>query len=403
MPHVTVSTKAHASTTSIWRRLLAPMLLVFVALLAAGCDAADDIVPAPVETVVVERSGYTVTYTTGDCPFFFDADVDRATREAISCGYMQVPQDRNEPDGLQVEIAVAIVQSVSDEPLADPIVYFEGGPGGGALYSAEYWLDSSLREDRQIILFDQRGTGYSWPNLGCPEVYEDDVLDAEDTDAYLDGLRACRDRLLDLGADLADYHSAIIAEDVADLRQVLGVESWNLYGISYGTRLALTVLRDRPEGVRSVVLDSVYPPNVDAYAEQSNTFGEAIDLLLDGCAEDEDCADAFPDLRQNFYDLILSLDAEPLVFAAEDVDTDEDVEVDAYTFVSQLTGALYDTELIPLLPRLIDDTFNGDYDLLLDEFLLYEEDAAYRQRPDDDEPVDEASLSDAEGMFYSVE
>ena len=378
--------------------------LLTALLLLAACDETDvPAVPAPVVTTTVAQQNYTVSYATGDCPFFFDADVEPDVLAAITCGYMQVPQDRNEPDGLQIEIAVAIVQSLSDDPLPDPIVYFEGGPGGGALYSAEWWLDSPLREDREIILFDQRGTGYSWPNLGCPELNEDDVLDATDNDPFFDALTACRDRLIDLGADLADYHTAASAQDVADLRQVLGVEEWNLYGISYGTRLALTVMRDQPAGVRSVVLDSVYPPNVDAYADQSLTFGGAIDLMLDGCADDADCDDAFPDLRQTFYELILSLDQEPLFLSADEFNMAEDMEVDAYTFVSQVTNGLYDTELIPLLPQLIVDTYNGNYDLLLEDFLLVYEDEAYRQRPDDDEPVDESSLSDAQGMFYSVE
>jgi pimeloyl-ACP methyl ester carboxylesterase len=271
-----------------------------------------------------------------------------------------------------------------------------------ALISSESWLESPLREDREIILFDQRGTGYSWPNLGCPELDEEGV-EIRDGDPFLDALSQCRDRLTDLGVDLSDYHSAASAQDVADLRQILNVESWNLLGISYGTRLALTIMRDLPDGVRSVVLDSVYPSNVDAYAEQALTFGEAINLLLDGCAEDADCDAAFPDLRQTFYELLLALDAEPLYFAADEIDSDEDLEVDAYTFVSQITNALYDTDLIPLLPQLISDTSYGDYELLLWGFLLAEDEGYSRQRPDNADPVDEGSLSDAQGMFYSVE
>jgi pimeloyl-ACP methyl ester carboxylesterase len=385
------------------RRLLILGLLVIGIFLLSGCDDLDEpVARQPLVSTASNQGDYAVGYVEGDCPFFFDADVDPEVLEAISCGYMPVPQDRREPDGLQIEIAVAIIASLSDDPLPDPILYLEGGPGGGALASAESWLESPLREERQIILFDQRGTGYSWPNLGCPEL--DEIDDSRDRELFLEALTDCRDRLLDLGVDLADYHSAASAHDVADLRQLLEIESWNLLGISYGTRLALTVMRDRPEGVRSVVLDSVYPPNVNAYVEQALTFGGAINLLLDGCAEDPDCDAAFPDLRQTFYELLLELDAEPLYFAADEIDAEEDIEVDAYTFVNLLTDALYDTDLIPLLPMLIDDTYYGDYDLLLEEFLLAEDEEDYgRQRPEDADPVDDNSLADAQGMFYSVE
>jgi pimeloyl-ACP methyl ester carboxylesterase len=385
------------------RRILILGLLLIGALILSGCDELDEAAARPpTVTAAAVQGGYTIGYAEGDCPFFFDYDVDAETEEAITCGYMQVPQNRREPDGLQIEIAVAIIASLSDEPWDDPILYLEGGPGGGALFSAESWLDSPLRQDRQIILFDQRGTGYSWPNLGCPELDEAGVDDGEG-DLFLDALADCRDRLVDLGVDLADYHSAASAQDVADLRQVLGVERWNLLGISYGTRLALTVMRDTPDGVRSVVLDSVYPPNVNAYVEQALTFGGAINLLLDGCAADADCDAAFPDLRQTFYELLLELDEDPLYFEADEIESDEDLEVDAATFVSLITNALYDTDLIPLLPQLIDDTYYGDYELLIWDFLVGEEEAYARQRPDNADPVDEGSLSDAQGMFYSVE
>lgn len=382
-----------------------PLLLLMLALLLVGCDEPEGSAPPrPTSSIAAANGGYTIVFTAGDCPFFFDAAVDSTVTEAITCGYMQVPQDRREPDGLAIEIAVAIIASHNDRPRADPLLYLEGGPGGGALFSAEDWLALRLRDERELILFDQRGTGYSWPNLGCPELETADEAANGDQDAFLAALAACRERLEGLGVDLTDYHSAASAQDVEDLRRVLGVTEWNLLGISYGTRLALTILRDQPEGVRSVVLDSVYPPNANAYAEQSLTFGGAINALLDGCAADPTCDDAFPDLRQTFYALLLELDEAPLYFDADEINADEDLELDAYAFVSLVTDALYATDLIPLLPWLIDDVYYGDYDLLIEEFLLVDDDADFaRQRPPDEEPVDEGSRQDAQGMFYAVE
>lgn len=378
------------------------LLLLAGVLALGGCDdedLADAQFPQPAVAVASAQGEYTIRYRVGDCPFFFDEEADPATAAAITCGYMEVPQDRSRPDGLQIEIAVAILPAQNGAPRPDPILYLEGGPGGGALFAAEDWLDSALTEAYTLILFDQRGTGFSWPNLGCPELDEADDSD----DAFFVALSDCRARLLEMGVDLAHYHSAASAQDVADLRRVLGIEQWNLLGISYGTRLALTVLRDAPDGVRSVVLDSVYPPNVNAYEEMALTFAGAITALLDGCAADRACNAAYPDLAETFYALLEELDEEPLYFYAGEIGTDEDIEVDAFTFLDVITGALYDTDLIPSLPQLIIDTYEGDYELLLWNFLLEDTEGYRRQRPDNAEWPDDASLEDAQGMFYAVE
>jgi pimeloyl-ACP methyl ester carboxylesterase len=362
-------------------------------------DLAEVVLPRPTVAVASAQGDYDVRYRVGNCPFFFGEEPDAPTAAAISCGYLEVPQDRNRPDGLQIELAVAIIAAQNDRPHPDPILYLEGGPGGGALFAAEEWLDSALNREYTIILLDQRGTGFSWPNLGCPELEEV----ADDDDAFLAALRDCRTRLLDLGVELAHYHSAASAQDIADLRRALGIEQWNLLGVSYGTRLALTAMRDAPEGIRSVILDSVYPPNVNAYEEQALTFAGAIAALLQGCAADRACNAAYPDLAETFYALLEELDEEPLYFYADEIDAEEDVEVDAYTFLSVITEALYDTDSIPYLPQLIVDTYDGYYDLLLWDFLLVDEEDYGRQRPDDADLPDAASLEDAQGMFYAVE
>lgn len=373
---------------------------------------------------------YPIHYREGHCPFLFDDDFAQAETEAITCGYMQVPQRRSDPTGLQIEIAVAIVDSVATAPTSSPgsspIVYLEGGPGGGAVYDVEWWLDSPLRHAHPLILVDQRGTGFSWPNLGCPELYAEAWGEVD----FSEGLALCRDRLLALGVDLSAYHSVENALDLRDLRRALGIEEWNLVGVSYGTRLALTALRETPAGVRSVVLDSVYPPSVASYLEYPRTFSGAIDGMLDGCAADADCREAFPELRESFYTLLLELEESPLQFTSRDLNYwgfeaddfvlaslgvrgEQGLEVDAYAFLWLLIEGLYDTDVIALLPRLIADTARGDYEMLLNEIWLLDMDEllrqaaerefAERQRPDDAPPVDEISSVDADGMFYSTE
>ena len=183
---------------------------------------------------------------------------------------------------MYVNLAVAIIHAGGVRPRTDPILYLEGGPGGSALADPDYWLESLLHTSRDIILLDQRGTGFSLPSLDCPET--DAYTKEEDYgyDSMVAAATACRDRLTLDGVDLAQYNSANSAADVEDLRLALGIDKWNLYGVSYGTRLALTVMRYFPAGVRSVVLDSVYPPNVKGYTEDPANSIAAIEKLTQG-------------------------------------------------------------------------------------------------------------------------
>src|SRR6185503_15624183 len=100
---------------------------------------------------------------------------------------------------------------------------------------------------------------------------------------------------LNKGVDPASATSAENAADVNDLRLALGYDQWNLYGVSYGTRLALTVVRDYPQSVRSVILDSVYPLQVNLYTDLPENFDRALKVLFETCAADADCSSTYPD------------------------------------------------------------------------------------------------------------
>ena len=325
------------------------------------------------------------------CPFEVLED------EEITCGYLTVPENRTDPENsITIDLAVAVIHASGTRPRKDPILYLEGGPGGSALSDPDYWLESILHTSRDIILLDQRGTGYSLPSLDCPEIDAYTSSDDSGYESMLEAAQACRDRLRLDGVDLAQYNSANSAADVADLRTALDIDEWNLYGVSYGTRLALTVMRDHPEGVRAVVLDSVYPPNVPGYTEDAANTIDAVETLIAGCNEDEECADAFPDLKRRFYRTVARLNESP-------------VEIDGYEttgddLVDFLFNSMYDTTLIPYLPLVIYAASEKDYKpwTVLDAYANGEDSARPRGKPrqDDEPPVNDA---DSSGMFYSVE
>lgn len=232
-----------------------------------------------------------------------------------------MPETRGVPNGRFVRLPVAILPSRTQPALPDPTVYLHGGPGGSALRGAHRWLASPLREHRDLVLFDQRGAGFSEPAL-CPDLTVEDFRaiaanlsgEALTRTRVAAGLR-CRDALIAGGFDLGAYNSLASAADLEDLRRALGVESWNLYTLSYGTRLGLELLRSPGAAhVRSIVLDSAYPPNGPGWDSTPATFVRSLGKLAAACANDAACRAAHPDLRAEIEALFAELAREPQSF-----------------------------------------------------------------------------------------
>jgi pimeloyl-ACP methyl ester carboxylesterase len=309
------------------------------------------------------------SFEPADCPFMMMPGGGRT----IDCGYLTVPEDRTDPDNTDtIRLAVAIFRAESETPAPDPIIYLEGGPGGNALeiYGTAFNLIfGPFAEARDFIILDQRGVGFSEPALDCPE-YTDVVLDqlaadidpAEERAQLFDALLACRDRLAEQDVDFEAYNSAQNAADVNDLRIALGYDEVNLYGISYGTRLALTVLRDFPEGVRSVILDSTYPLEADLNVETPANTERAFEQLFAACAADAECATTYPDLESVFYEAVAALDADPVLADVTIPVRNETYEalIDGDVLIGVTFQALYSAELIPTLPELIYNASEGN-------------------------------------------
>lgn len=302
----------------------------------------------------------------------------------VECGWLEVPEDRSDLSKGTISLHVAVFSSESESPAPDPIVYLEGGPGGEILEAIPLVFEdrfAHLLADRDLIVFDQRGTGFSRPSLACPELrdlglelLEQDLPPAEVRELELGALAECRDRLIEDGADLDAYSSLASAADLEDLRTALGIAEWNIYGISYGTRLALTAMRSYPDGIRSVVLDSVLPPEVDLYAEAAGNLDRALGELFSGCAEDDVCSSAYPNLESDFYQLLDELEIDPVVAPVSDVFTGETYQavVDGATLGGVVFQALYSEDAIPIIPSMIDNIRSGEtYELsvLLTSFL----------------------------------
>ena len=341
-------------------RLIA--LLGVLVLAATGCGSGGPVSPAASTTT----HAATASYAKAPCPNPIYPSVPRFDLGAdVECGYLTVPQNRADPDGRKIRLVVATRKSTSPNPKPDPVVYLAGGPGGTPLvHGFDNW-----QLDRDLILLGERGTIKDDPFLSRTEVdqfltnavgigAEDPVYDEKSAAA----LRTCRDRLTKQGINLAAYNTTENAADVADLRIAMGIDQWNIYALSYGTDLALQTLRDHPEGIRSVVLDSVLPPQANLMESGWASAAGSFAAIFDGCAADPACAAAFPDVRNEFTRLVNELSASPLRVTVDDAaGTPTDVVIDGYKLASGVVVAAAQTPgQLAHIPAMIHKLATGD-------------------------------------------
>jgi pimeloyl-ACP methyl ester carboxylesterase len=294
----------------------------------------------------------------------------------VQCGYLHVPEDRTLPDSRTIQLAVAVFPSHSASRRPDPVVYLSGGPGSPALANALTFARgwSGFLANRDFVVVDQRGTGFSRPALMCPELSQlardmlgQKISRADKVKAEVDTALQCRNRLVnEEGVNIGGYRSTESAADLNDVRLALGYPQLNLFGISYGTRLALTTMRDYPDAVRSVVLDSVYPLQVNLFTEMPANMDRAFNQLFAGCAHDPACNQAYPNLKQVFAELVAQLDANPVQVSPRSPATGKAIEirVDGTELINLTFRLLYDSNAIPSLPQMIYETYNGEYAML---------------------------------------
>jgi len=221
------------------------------------------------------------------------------------CGYLTVPDHRGRAVTTYSRLAVAVFSPANGPTKRDPVLFLSGGPGGAFGFNAGKgwwwnWIDTvTLSHGREFVAMDQRGVGRSLPRVDCPglrvleaRLMRRDVTPEDEDEAWLDAVESCHQRLLGREVDFSTFGSSESAADIEDLRNALGYRLWNLYGISYGTRLALTVAHQYPEGVRALVLDSVYPDEAQSLVEGPEGLDRALRRVWESCEGCEGTGDA---------------------------------------------------------------------------------------------------------------
>ncbi|MGH8279438.1 MAG: alpha/beta hydrolase [Gammaproteobacteria bacterium] len=223
------------------------------------------------------------------------------------CTYLSVPEDYAKPRGNHISLHIAVLRAQTANPAPDPLFFIAGGPGEGSTeaYPQEAAAFEGLRAARAIVLVDQRGTGGSnplacntaTPNLAIPTKAEI----AEQAAACLKRLRG----------NPRFYTTSVAVKDLDAVRAALGYKEIDLYGVSYGTRVALEYLRAYPTHTRSLILDGVVPPNWNVGERAPEDAQRALDGIFARCARQPDCQRAFPHLPAAFNHLEQTLKQAP--------------------------------------------------------------------------------------------
>jgi len=255
-----------------------------------------------------------------------------------------------------------------------PVLYIAGGPGGATGLGAQdmpswfSWLEQ-VNWSSDVILYDQRGVGLSEPALGCPEMRQRrrellDSLQSTEQEYQLmrDALRACRDRLVQQGWDLRGFSTPHNADDALALIEALGLAEWQLYGVSYGTRVALEVMRRQPAGLRSVVLDSVYPPQVSGEASDTWLLSRSLHQFMRSCELLSDCDYRPERLRADLENAMTLLSGRPMRLELRDPGTGLPVPVvmDADDLAWLIFEGQYAWNNLRLLPGAVSSLARGN-------------------------------------------
>lgn len=225
------------------------------------------------------------------------------------CGSLDVAEDPAKPDGRLITLNIAVAPATGSTTDPDPVFFFAGGPGQAA---TETWVMirsrmRQIRKTRDIVMIDQRGTGKS-NKLACTSELEEDLNQEIDLDLIRSETQKC---LAELDGDPRFYTTTIAMGDYNRVREAMGYEQINIMGVSYGTRSAQVYLREFPETVRTVTLDSVVPMQLALGQEHAPMLDQSVAAVFADCASDETCNALYPRHADELNALFAQLRDEP--------------------------------------------------------------------------------------------
>lgn len=278
------------------------------------------------------------------------------------CGTFRVAEnpDNNDANARHIDLKIAVVPAVNRSANNTPLTLLAGGPGGSAidLYVSYSFAFAPINRDHDIVLIDQRGTGDSQP-LEC---FEDiDVESRDVTPSLIRKLtRECLDSLDEQGLDPRFYTTSVAVQDLDAVRAALGYEQLNLYGSSYGTRVALHYMRRYPDNTRAVILDGIVPADLVLGPDISIEAELALNKIQRRCLENTRCAQRFPNIKREFSELRLRVEQETMMVQIDHPVTGEPTiapfGMDEFSVAIRLLS--YSQDSAALLPLMIHEAYS---------------------------------------------
>jgi pimeloyl-ACP methyl ester carboxylesterase len=285
---------------------------------------------------------------------------------AAECGWLSVPENREQPSGKQLQLHVARIRSLRLEATGDPLFVLSGGPGQAA---SDFYISiapalARIRRDRDIVIVDQRGTGRS-NRLDCTFPDESDIT-FTDPRQLRELTRSC---LAKLPGDPRYYTTSVAVRDLDDVRAALGYQRLDLYGVSYGTRVAQHYMRRYPQRVRVAILDGVVPPQLPLGPDVALDAQAAIDKAFTRCDSNVDCKRTFPNIAGTFATLRARVLEKPVPLSIPDP-----VNAELTLGATELSAAVrllsYSDETMSTLPLLIHEAEVGQPQALAAQYLM---------------------------------
>ena len=273
---------------------------------------------------------------------------------SVRCGTHRVWENRVSRKGRRIELSIIVLDAFKDNHKPDPLFVLSGGPGDAPSFNASFFsrVFSNIRQDRDIVLVDLRGTGKSH-NLACPELLEPDATGfVDDQILGLPAVRRCRARL-EKTTDLRQYTTENAVDDLDEVRQALSYNQINLYGTSYGTRVAQVYMPRHPAALRTVSLKGIVPPSLAAPETHARAGDYAWNQLVKRCQQQPECARQYPTLDADFRGILKWLESSPVISIPNKPSGMERVKVSSKFFAEAFRFNLYSPELMSRVPSII--------------------------------------------------
>ena len=270
------------------------------------------------------------------------------------CGTYSVWENRLTQKGRKIDLSVIVLSALQPSRKPDPFFFLAGGPGDAPSFNVPFFsrVFANVRQSRDLVLVDLRGTGRSHA-LTCPELLKPDSYGVLDSDLLsLAAVKACRDRLAK-EVDLGQYTTEIAVDDLDEVRQALGYKQINLYGTSYGTRVAQVYMRRHPSSLRTVTLKGVVPPSLASPSTHALASEDAWRELLKRCRTDELCAQSYSTLEADLNTLLQRLKDSPVLQLPAGRDGPAAIRVSPGLFAESFRFFLYAPESAAQAPKLL--------------------------------------------------